>query len=383
MSEHRSLWHTLPIIGFLVSEWLIWREELALPHFRLAPVPQDGSELSPYPIDMWPLLALPYGTLDEAGVFYAEAFGPFPAAYHPTNIAQYALAQWNAYLTTGDEQHKQAFMVQAQWLVEHETSLADDIGGWPIPFAHPDYHAPKPWLSAMTQGEGISVLVHAYRLTGEETFLRAARRAVRTFELDIRDGGVSISVGESGVFFEEVAVYPAAHILNGYLFALYGLYDYIGLTGDATIAALIRRSLATLHTLIQEFDVGYWSRYNLLHRHLAPRFYHALHVTQFEALARYSGCEHCAALAARWRGDQHSLRGRLHYFTGSRSARYRRGLRKLGIRGVFAHILRAEGQTAPGNVYVPVPARPVALSKYPQGNPRVQSPHKGDIEKWL
>ncbi len=381
MSGRQSLWRTFPVIGFLVSEWQAWREEPSLPHFRLAPGPQDGSKLSPYPIDMWPLLALPYGTLDEAGVFYAEAYGQFPAAYHPTNVAQYALAQWNAYLTTGDERHRQAFMIQAQWLVEHETPLADDMGGWPIPFANPDYYAPEPWLSAMTQGEGISVLVRAYRLTGEEIFLHAARRAVRTFELDIRDGGVSAPIGEGGVFFEEVSVYPAAHILNGYLFALYGLYDYVALTGDARIAALIRRSFATLHTLIQEFDAGYWSRYNLLHKHLAPRFYHALHITQFEALARYSSCEHCAALAGRWRGYQQSLRCRVRYFIVSRLARYRRGLRKLGIRGAISHIFRAGGQTALGSVYAP--AHPIASSEYPQGNPHMRSPYEGGMKKWL
>jgi hypothetical protein len=343
MSGRQSLWRTLPMIGFLVSEWRVWCEELVLPYFRLAPMLQDGSELSLYPVDMWPLLALPYGTLDDAGVHYAMADGKFPASYHPTNIAQYALAHWNAYLTTRDEQHRQAFMIQVQWLVEHETRLADDMGGWPIPFAHHDYFAQEPWLSAMTQGEGISVLVRAYRLIGDDAFLQLARRAVRTFERDIRDGGVSALVGEDGIFFEEVAVYPAAHILNGYLFALFGLYDYVAITGDAQIAALIQRSLTTLHTLIQEFDVGYWSRYNLLHRHLAPRFYHALHVTQFEALARYSGCEHCVALATRWRGYQQNLRCRWHYFTASRSARYRRGLRRLGIRGAFSYLLRAEG----------------------------------------
>lgn len=383
MSGHQSLWRPFPLIGFLVSEWQVWREEQTVPHFLLAPMPQDGSGLPPYPIDMWPLLALPYGSLDDAGVHYAKADGKFPAAYQPTNIAQYALAQWNAYLVTGDEKHRQAFMIQAQWLVEHETSLADDTGGWPIPFANPDYYAQEPWLSAMTQGEGISVLVRAYRLTGEEIFLHVARRAVRTFELDIQDGGVSASVGEGGIFFEEVAVYPAAHILNGYLFALFGLYDYVALTGNARIAALIRRSLATLHTLIREFNVGYWSRYDLLHRRLAPRFYHALHITQFEALARYSGCEHCVALAARWSGYQHSLRCRLRYFIVSRIARYRRGLRRLGIRGVFSHILRAKGQIAPESVYVPIPSRPVALCEYLQGNPHMHSPRKGDIDKWL
>ncbi len=277
------------------------------------------------------LLGLPLGTLDEAGVPYNRATKDYPAAYQPTTIAQYALASWNTFLTTGDEKHKQAFMIQARWFVDHESRLSHDSGGWSIPFAVPAYNASAPWLSAMTQGEAISVLVRAYLLTGEDVFLQVARRAIRTFELDIRDGGVSTSIGE-GVFFEEVAVYPAAHILNGYLFALFGLYDYVALTSDAQIAKLIERSLVTLHAIIDQFDVGYWSRYELVFGHMASLFYHSLHVLQLEALVRYSGCMHCAALARRWAGYQQSRICRMRYFIASRFPRYFRALERRLIR---------------------------------------------------
>jgi len=355
-----STWHSLPIIGFLVSEWQFWRAEQTRPCYGLAPMPHDASELPPYPIDMWPLMALPYGILDEAGVPYNGPREYPPPVYHPTTIAQYALTQWNAYLATGDEKYRQAFITQAHWLVAHELRLADDAGGWSIPYASRFYNTPESWLSALTQGNGISVLVRAYRLTGEDVFLQVARRAIRTFELDIRDGGISTSVGDNGVFFEEVAVYPASHILNGYIFALFGLYDYVDLTGDPQIAALIERSLATLHTLIDQYDTGYWSRYDLLHGHLASRFYHDQHSTLLRALARYSGCEHCVALAARWTGYQRSLKCLLRYFISSRIARYRRGLRRLGIRGVFFQILKTEGQTVSKSVRVPTTAPPAA-----------------------
>jgi len=267
---------------------------------------------------MWPLLNLPFGTLDEEGILYNDApIGEYPAAYNPTTIAQYALAHWNAYLATGDEKHKQAFMIQSRWLVAHESHFDDDRGGWPLPFPSHRYNAASQWLSALTQGNCISVLVRAYQLTREDIFLQAARRAVRTFELDIKDGGVSASVGDNGIFFEEVAAYPAAHILNGYILALFGLYDYVALTGDAKVSALIKRSLTTLHTFIDEFDMGYWSCYDLHFRCLAPRFYHALHITLLEALVRYSGCEHCTALAARWGRYQQSLRCRSLYVISS------------------------------------------------------------------
>lgn len=331
LSRRQSLYRTLPVIGIFVWEWEVWRKYWTQPLYRLASIPDDTSGLPPYPIDMWPLLVYPDGPLDEAGVLYTSQTELFPASYQPTNIAQYALANWNAYLTTGEEKHKQAFLIQARWLVAHETRIADDTCGWPIPFPFDEYYAPKPWLSALTQSVGISVLVRAYRLTGEGAFLQVARRAIRTFQLDILDGGVSARIGDNGVFFEEIAVYPAAHILNGYILSLFGLYDYVALTDNAQVAALIRRSLVTLHTLIDDFDLGYGSRYDLLFGHPASRFYHALHVTLFEALAQYSGCQHCAALAARWAGYQHGLKPFVSYFMG-RFARYRRALRLMLFR---------------------------------------------------
>ena len=320
----QSLWCTLPLIGFFVSEWQIWRQQQTQPNYLLVPIPDNAAGLSPYPVDMSPMLALPYGVLDENEVPYNTRTEGSPAAYQPTTIAQYALAQWNAYLATGDEKHKQAFLIQAHWFVEHELRFAGDAGGWPIPFPSHSYETPQSWLSALTQGNVISVLVRAYRLTGKDIFLEAGRRAIRVFELDIRDGGVSTTIGEDGIFFEEVAVYPATHILNGYILALFGLFDYVALTGDCHVDVLIHRSLVTLHTLIDRYDTGYWSRYDLYSRHLATPFYHALHVTLLQALARYSGCQHCSALASRWAAYKYKP----GYFIVARLAVYRSRLQR-------------------------------------------------------
>lgn len=352
-ARRQSLWRSLPLIGFLISEWKVWGQEVARPHYRLASPDQNAIQLPPYPLDMVPLLALPHGTLDEHGVPYNAPTPKYPAAYQPTTIAQYGLAQWNIYLQKGDEQHRQAFLIQANWLVEHEVLLPGGAGCWPIPFPSPDHFAPQPWLSALTQGNVISVLVRAYWLTGEERFIAAAHRAASVFERDILDAGVSAFWGNEGVFFEEVAVYPAAHILNGYIFALFGLYDYVALTHNSQITALIQRSLATLHTWLDDFDTGYWSRYDLF-RHLAPPFYHDLHVLMLRSLAQLSGCTHCARLADRWEGYQHRRWCRLRYFVASRMARYGRGLRRLFFGPVGA---RAE---KPLPICVPSVAFPVA-----------------------
>src|SRR5581483_3631022 len=180
---------------------------------------EGNANLPVYPIAMSMYLTLPYCTFDAAGIpYYVNAYG-----YHPTTIARYALAHWNLYLTTREESHLHTFLQQARWLVAHEVIIDEGISGWPLSFPHPDVSTNGSWLSALTQGCGISVLVRAYKLTENATYLEIAHRVVGTFKRDILDGGVSTPVDGEGIFFEEVAVYPAAHMLSGFMFALLGL----------------------------------------------------------------------------------------------------------------------------------------------------------------
>jgi glycosyltransferase involved in cell wall biosynthesis len=265
--------------------------------------------LLPYPIDVSTFLSQSHFTLGDAGVPYHIN----PKDTHSTSIALYALANWNEYLLTDTENHREEFLTQAKWLVEHEVRIGSEAGGWPISFSHLDVHGEGLALSALMQGNALSVLVRAYQLTRKRVFLEAARRAVCTFELDILDGGVSTPIGENGIFFEEMAVYPATHALGGFIFALIGLYDYVALIGDTRTEELIQRSLVTMHMLLDEFDVGFWICTDLLHRELASPIHFALQTTLLNALASYSGCEHCSRLASRWKSYQCQHLSRLRY----------------------------------------------------------------------
>ena len=275
-----------------------------------------ATQLLPYPIDMSSCSALSEYIPNAAGVSAHE----MPVGYHPTAIARYALAHWNKYLATGVENHRKTFLTQAVWLVEHEVRIGDDAGGWPASLPHHNAHRKGPWLSALIQGNALSVLIRAYRLTQKEVFLEVAQRTVRTFERDILDGGVRAPICEDGIFFEEIAIYPASHRLSGFIFALIGLYDYATSTNDDLIQGLIQHSLETMHDLLGEFDTGFWTRADLLQRKLATSGQLDLQIKLLEALAAYSGCEHCVALASYWKGYQTSLGCRLRYLITSQYA---------------------------------------------------------------
>ena len=109
------------------------------------------------------------------------------------------------------------------------------------------------------------------------------------------------------------------HILNGFIWALWGVYDYARWTGDAGAKALWTVCLRTLEARLGDFDTGWWSLYESpagAARMLASRYYHTLHITQLRILYRLSGLDALAAHADRFEGYLHNRRYRLQAFAG-------------------------------------------------------------------
>ena len=217
------------------------------------------------------------GLVDEAGLPVNEFRGK--QVYFPTTLLQKALGHWDLWLTSGqeDEVHRSAFLNIARWAVETQ----DEQGGWPVwPLVGLRYASP---YSAMTQGEGISVLVRAYQLEQDPVYLDAARRALGPMHKPLKDGGTGRVVPE-GLILEEVPIEKYKAILNGWVFALFGLYDYL-LTEDSSEARqMLERSLSALVAHLPSYNAKYWSYYDLS-GHLASPFYHRLHIAQLEALS--------------------------------------------------------------------------------------------------
>ena len=341
----------------ILSAWRHNHGEQTTPPFHHVVKAEAHPNLLPYPIDMFPLLTVSVDSRDETGVLCK---GRLPAEYDPNYIAQYALVNWNAYLAHGSIEHREIFMTHANWLLAHKSSLSNGACGWPIPFSPKTQGISRSCLSALTQGTAISVLLRAYQLTGRDAFMQAAHQATRTFELDILDGGVSAPIGAKGMFFEGVAIYPATHVLSAHLLGLFGLYDYLAFTHDSKIEVLINCSTNTLHIMLNEFDTGYWTRYDFLHKRLAPQFYHSLHITLLEVLARYSGCDHCARLAARWASYQRHPVHRLHHLVTSYARTWFDRILKPRLRRLIFHTDSECTQTLSGNVCIPIAAFPVA-----------------------
>ncbi|HEV7235710.1 MAG TPA: D-glucuronyl C5-epimerase family protein, partial [Ktedonobacteraceae bacterium] len=310
------------------------------------------TQLLPYPIELSPYLAAWRFSLDAAGVPTRSN----TILYHPTLIAQYALLQWRRYLAGQDERDKSAFLAQVRWLVAHETRIADDAGGWPISSLSPHTFVEGSWLSATTQGNALSGLVRAYQLTQETQFLKCAHRVAQTFARDILDGGVASPIGKEGLFFEDVAIYPASHSFSGCVFALSGLYDYVTLTGNGAMREVIERGLSTMHTLLAEFDTGFWAYSDLLDRPLVSPPQLLLQAELLAMLATLSGRRDFLAYSLRWRHYHHQRLTRLRYRVAQYKAHYSHILGKR----IRARFFPVPQMSTPLQVCIPITAFPVA-----------------------
>src|SRR5947209_4345346 len=135
-------------------------------------------------------------------------------------IAQWGLGSYERYLAgQGEARLAWARSAGDHLLAEQHRGGSHD-GGWEhlAPYPH-TFRLRPPWLSAMAQGEGASLLVRLFAETGDERFAEGARLALRPLAIPVSEGGVRARL-ESGWFLEEYPTTPPSLVLNGGMFAL-------------------------------------------------------------------------------------------------------------------------------------------------------------------
>lgn len=245
---------------------------------------------------------------------------------NPVTAAQYAL-------TLHQRDAREPFLAHATFI--RDNMEAD--GKFPYHFRHESYGLGVTWYSAMPQGEAASVLLRAYALTGDLTYVEAAKRSLEPLQRDVRDGGVSYLRG-SDVFFEEAAsAERPVHVLNGHLFAAFGLWEVLehGF-GNAALRELHAGAVETLRRWLPKYDLDGWSRYALAVDensvpHIATLMYHQFHIAQLTVYAAMTGEAVFASYAARWRHNLDDAGIRLRYVAHS-FRRMAYGIRRAALR---------------------------------------------------
>ncbi len=254
------------------------------------------------------------GAYDAHGIPQLDYHGRIGLQYNPIAIAQYGLGNFNRWKQNGDPDRRRKFFLIADWLRDHLESNTHGFAVWNHHFNWEYRDTLKaPWYSALAQGQGISVLVRAFKESTDPRYMEAAQRALACFYAPVDQGGVAFTDDRRDLWFEEYIVSPPTHILNGFIWAAWGVYDYVLATKDPSAQQLFHRAIQTMLHNLNRYDLGFWSLYEQSGTRLpmvASNFYHHLHIVQLRIMHRLTGEQEFARVADRWEGYTHSRTNR-------------------------------------------------------------------------
>lgn len=226
--------------------------------------------------------------------------------YYPISIGQYGLAIWHTYLQTKLETDKNRFLQIAKWFYDNRIEDAKLGAYWLTNVDKPAYGIKKPWKSAFAQARGINILMRAFQITGREEYEKISVKALKPFLFSVKEGGVTTFLKE-GPFYEEYPAGAPVLVLNGMIFSLCGVHDFIRTHPEHSEALeIFEKGVACLEKILPRYDMGYWSKYSLCDTDFHPKVdpstihYHNIHIIQLKLLYRLSGKEIFQEIAERW-----------------------------------------------------------------------------------
>lgn len=167
----------------------------------------------------------------------------------------------------------------------------------------PKYGLENGWYSCLTQGLCLSFLARCINLgIGDDIESKELMKLLFQFMK-------KPIINQETPFGKILQEFESSEtsVLNGYIFGIFGLYDYAMVTGESDFYA---DHIANLKKIIHHFELpGGWTYYNLKGV-IASRFYHNLHVNMMYALFKITGDIDFYNLAIKW---QRGLKFRIFY----------------------------------------------------------------------
>lgn len=247
-----------------------------------------NSTLGIYYIDMRPSIIhytdnIYDGKFDENGVPMIND-GKGNLYYSPVNICQYSFIIHAKWLEKRNEKHEQILDACMNILERIKTETKSTVC-WIQNKYNKRYDIKAPWVGAMDQGQALSFYIRYFQLTNNEYYLLQAEKIVAFFDLNVEDGGFKRIDKNGNLWYEEYPSSEPSYVLNGFIFALYGLIDFYRVTNDQKVKKTIDSCVSTITNNIHKYDSGYWSYYDQLKKELV-RFYYQknIHVPQMKSL---------------------------------------------------------------------------------------------------
>lgn len=247
-----------------------------------------------------------YGGKFEDGVPLVDyKFGSF---INPVTVSQYALGLWelsNAENVSEAEKDKlvEKFNIQKEWL-KNNYELVNDIPVWKFGFDYKDYSLEAGWVSCLSQGNAISVLLRA-SISGDQMALELAENAFNLFLVPVSEGGVLTSTPEGTFWLEEYPSEQPSYVLNGFIFALFSIYELWKVTGKQHYFEKWQDGLESIKASTKFYDKDYWCFYDRYKnktygRIITKHYLENIYIPQYKALYEFSEDEFFNTMAKKW-----------------------------------------------------------------------------------
>lgn len=242
------------------------------------------------------------GNFDEHGAIRVQYADPLGLQYNPVTVAQYALGCYHSYKRTGKQEYRTIFLNQIKWLQTHYVPVGSDMAAYEYGFPW-SYGLQPGWRSGLAQGQAISALIRYVIETGDRSVLPLIQRLKKYMLLPTEKGGLVARTPEGGMWIEEFPSSPPSLVWNGYVSAIFGLYEYAQLFPQDRVAAeQLDEAIRSLKASLPAYDVGNWT---FLDRRSKPypratNGYQSAHAAQMRTMAQVTKDPYFANVWLRW-----------------------------------------------------------------------------------
>jgi D-glucuronyl C5-epimerase C-terminus len=269
--------------------------------FRIVALPQHSRPYANYPLQ--PLS--PSYPQDSSGVIMYRFAGDGRLYYHPVQMAQMGLILVDNYRSSGIRAYLDRAVAIANRMRAEGVAAR---GGLYLPYRFPWVHGDDmglPWYSGMAQGQALSFYIRLYGLRGRQVDLDTARLLYHTMTITDRSRRpwVSYIDGSGYLWYEEYPQATPDHVLNGFDFSIFGLYDYWLATRDTSVRTHLQAALTTVRAYVARYRVPGGISYYCLGHKVQMANYHALHIRQLRSLAAISSDPYFASMAETFFAD--------------------------------------------------------------------------------
>jgi len=231
--------------------------------------------------------------------------------FNPVSAADETSFLINSYRITGNKD----FLEKAKEISAKLLTNGKEINGalyfpYDFPFAMHEQNneiLSPPWYSGMAQGEALAAFSRLYQITGDRSYLVAADKVFQSF-LNVRGKSQPWTVFADKAGYYWIEEYPeevSDQTLNGFIYGLFGVYDYYLLTKNPESLKVLEASLTTLKKYLPLYrNPGGISFYCLKHKRGSPT-YHQVHIRQLNKLYQITGDSFFKQMADEFYADYH------------------------------------------------------------------------------